>query len=403
MEIRPIFSALMRSKVSMVLIGLQVALTLAIVCNALFIISQRLDQMNRPSGMNEADTFMVGSTGFGQGFDAFATQAADLALLRQMPGVAAASPTNSIPLSGGGWSTGVSLQPQQKTPTTSTTIYIVDSHAVDAFDTQLVAGRAFKPEEIERKDFGDRLQPRVVIVSKALGDALFPNGDALGKEVYLGEGPPTATIVGIVDRLQQPWTNSDTIENTMLVPAFMPYGTSTRYLVRTEPGRRDEVMKEVEVKLAEANAGRIIGRMRSMEEIRRNAYSQDRAMAIILGVVIVSLLGITALGIVGMASFWVAQRTRQIGTRRALGATKADILRYFQTENFIITTFGLLLGAILAYGFSLWLMDRYQSPHLPWHYVPIGFLCLWALGQLAVLGPALRASRVPPAVATRAV
>ncbi len=403
MEIRPIFSALMRSKVSMVLIGLQVALTLAIVCNALFIISQRLEQMNRPSGMNEADTFTFGSTGFGQGFDAFATQAADLALLRQMPGVAAAAPTNSMPLSGGGWSTGVSLQPQQKTPTTSTTIYIVDSHAIDAFDTQLVAGRAFKPEEIERKDFGDRLQPRVVIVSKALGDALFPNGDALGKEVYLGEGPPTATIVGVVDRLQQPWTNSDTIENAMLVPAFMPYGTSTRYLVRTEPGRRDEVMKEVEVKLAEANTGRIIGRMRSMEETRRNAYSQDRAMAIILGVVIVALLGITALGIVGMASFWVAQRTRQIGTRRALGATKADILRYFQTENFIITTFGLVLGAILAYGFSLWLMDRYQSPRLPWHYVPIGFLCLWALGQLAVLGPALRASRVPPAVATRAV
>ncbi|WP_440223941.1 ABC transporter permease [Dokdonella sp. MW10] len=403
MEIRPIFSALMRSKVSMVLIGLQVALTLAIVCNALFIISQRLEQMNRPSGMNEADTFTFGSTGFGQGFDAFATQAADLALLRQMPGVAAAAPTNSMPLSGGGWSTGVSLQPQQKTPTTSTTIYIVDSHAIDAFDTQLVAGRAFKPEEIERKDFGDRLQPRVVIVSKALGDALFPNGDALGKEVYLGEGPPTATIVGVVDRLQQPWTNSDTIENAMLVPAFMPYGTSTRYLVRTEPGRRDEVMKEVELKLAEANTGRIIGRMRSMEETRRNAYSQDRAMAIILGVVIVALLGITALGIVGMASFWVAQRTRQIGTRRALGATKADILRYFQTENFIITTFGLVLGAILAYGFSLWLMDRYQSPRLPWHYVPIGFLCLWALGQLAVLGPALRASRVPPAVATRAV
>ena len=70
MEIRPILSALMRSKVSMILIGLQVALTLAIVCNALFIIGQRLDHMDRPSGMNEADTFMFGSSGFGQGYDA---------------------------------------------------------------------------------------------------------------------------------------------------------------------------------------------------------------------------------------------------------------------------------------------------------------------------------------------
>ena len=126
-------------------------------------------------------------------------------------------------------------------------------------------------------------------------------------------------------------------------------------------------------------------------------------MAIILGVVIFCLLTITALGIVGMASFWVAQRTRQIGTRRALGATKFDILRYFQTENFIITTLGLIGGGILAYAFSLYLMSAYQAPRLPWYYVPVGFVCLWLLGQLAVLGPALRASRVPPAVATRSV
>ena len=120
----------------------------------------------------------------------------------------------------------------------------------------------------------------------------------------------------------------------------MPYGNSTRYLVRAEPGRRDEVMKMVEQKLAEANPSRIIGKIRPIEEVRKEAYSDDRSMAIILGTVIFCLLTITALGIVGMASFWVAQRTKQIGTRRALGATKRDILRYFQTENFIITTMG---------------------------------------------------------------
>jgi putative ABC transport system permease protein len=155
--------------------------------------------------------------------------------------------------------------------------------------------------------------------------------------------------------------------------------------------------------MAAFNTSRIVRGVRSLEETRQRAYSGDRAMAIILLTVITCLLAITALGIVGMASFWVAQRTRQIGTRRALGATRGDILRYFQTENFIITTFGLVAGAVLAYAFSLWLMQSYQSPKLPWYYVPVGFLCLWLLGQLAVLGPALRASRVPPAVATRTV
>jgi putative ABC transport system permease protein len=403
MEIRPILSALMRSKVSMVLIGLQVALTLAIVCNALFIIGQRLDNMNRPSGMNEADTFVIGSSGFGQGFDARAVQLADLAVLRQLPGVADATTTNSVPLSNGGWSTGINLKPQQTTSTASTALYLVDSHALDTFGFKLVAGRNFKPEEITSTTFGDRVQPASIIVSKALADQLFPDGDALGKQVYLDQDPPTSTIVGVVERMQQPWVGSDSIEYATLVPTYMPYGNYTRYLVRAEPGRRDEVMKSVEKALGEANPSRIVGRMRSMEEMRAEAYAGDRAMAVILGAVIVALLAVTALGIVGMASFWVAQRTRQIGTRRALGATRFDILRYFQTENFIITTLGLVAGGILAYALSLWLMQTYQAPRLPWYYVPVGFLSLWLLGQLAVLGPALRASRVPPAVATRSV
>jgi putative ABC transport system permease protein len=403
MEIRPIVSALMRSKVAMILIGLQVALTLAIVCNALFIIGQRLERMHRPSGINEADTFWFSSTGFGQGFDAQAVQQSDLAVLRQLPGVAAATSTNTVPMSEGGWSSGLSLQPKQKTSTAQSAFYLVDQEAMNTFGTTLVAGRNFKPEEIKQTAFGDRLQPPVIIVSKALADKMFPDGDALGKSIYMDEDPPTSTIIGIVERLQQPWMSSDTVEYSTFVPVYMPYSNSTRYLVRAEAGRRDEVMKAVEVKLLEANPSRIIGKLRTIENTRKEAYADDRAMAIILSTVIFCLLTITALGIVGMASFWVAQRTKQIGTRRALGATRTDILRYFQTENFIITTMGLIAGGILAYAFSLWLMRTYQSPRLPWYYVPVGFLCLWALGQLAVLGPALRASRVSPAVATRSV
>ena len=402
MEIRPILSALMRSKVSMILIGVQVAMTLAIVCNALFIIGQRLDHMSRPSGMNETDTFFFSSSGFGHGFDPRATIREDLAVLSHLPGVASVSTTNSVPMSGGGWGEGLSLKPQQKTSTTQTTIYMVNDKGLETFGAKLVAGRDFKPEEVADLDAGDTLRPPVVIVTKAVADTMFPDQDALGKQIYLNEDSAT-TIIGIVERTQQPWMSNDTVENSTFVPGYMPYGNSSRYLVRTEPGRRDEVIAQVEKALSDSNASRIIGKIRTMEDVRQEAYAGDRAMAIILGVVIVALLTITALGIVGMASFWVAQRTRQIGTRRALGASKRDILRYFQTENFIITTFGLLVGAVLAYAFSLWMMQSYQSPRLPWYYVPIGFLCLWALGQLAVLGPAMRASRVPPAVATRSV
>jgi putative ABC transport system permease protein len=137
--------------------------------------------------------------------------------------------------------------------------------------------------------------------------------------------------------------------------------------------------------------------------MRAEFFEQDRAMAWLLFGVCLALLIVTALGIVGLASFWVQQRTRQIGIRRALGATRGQILNYFQLENFILATVGIVLGMVLAYGINLLLMDKYQVARLPASFLPIGAVLLWGLGQLAVLGPALRAAAVPPAVATRSV
>ncbi|MEP6939403.1 MAG: FtsX-like permease family protein [Rudaea sp.] len=412
MELRPIISSLMRSKVALILIGLQIALTLAIVCNALFIISQRVATMARPSGMNEVDTFMISSFGFGSDFNTKNAFIEDLALLRQLPGVVDASPMNTVPMSDSGWSEQITMAPGQKVATTGSAMYFVDDHGIDAYGFKLVAGRNFKPEEITQRDRGAISMPPSVIVTQALADKLFPNHDAVGKQMYISDGSqPPQTIIGVIDRLQVPWPNGYTfngdraaVDYSTLIPQMTAYGNRTAYLVRAEPGRRDELMKLAETKMIESNHARIVRSLKSIATVRAECYNDDRAMMIILGTVIFCLLAITALGIVGMASFWVTQRTKQIGTRRALGATRNSILRYFLAENFLITTGGLLLGAFLTYALSLWLMTHEQQAKLlPWFYLPIGFVSLWLLGQLAVLGPATRASRVPPAVATRSV
>ena len=91
-----------------------------------------------------------------------------------------------------------------------------------------------------------------------------------------------------------------------------------------------------------------------------------------------------------------------IGTRRALGATQGQILRYFQTENFILSTVGIALGMLGAYGISLLLMREYELPRLPISYLPIGALILWTLGQIAVWAPARRAAALAPVAALRA-
>jgi putative ABC transport system permease protein len=124
-------------------------------------------------------------------------------------------------------------------------------------------------------------------------------------------------------------------------------------------------------------------------------------MAILMGIISVVLLAITAAGIVGLTSFWVGQRRKQIGVRRALGATRGDILSYFLTENFLISLGGVLVGVVLAFGINLWMVTHFEMAQLSLVYVLVGVIVLIVLGQLATLAPARRASRVSPVEATR--
>jgi putative ABC transport system permease protein len=120
-------------------------------------------------------------------------------------------------------------------------------------------------------------------------------------------------------------------------------------------------------------------------------------------IVISLLIGLTALVIVGLSSFHVTQRTKQIGTRRALGATRTDIIREFMLENWLITTAGAVVGAILTVVVAYWLEVSFELPRLDWRLLPAGIGILWVLSSLAVIEPARRAASVPPAVATRSI
>ena len=139
------------------------------------------------------------------------------------------------------------------------------------------------------------------------------------------------------------------------------------------------------------------------QQIRSKAYRGDRGTATLLGTVCLILLCVTAAGIVGLTSFWVDQRRRQIGVRRALGARKVDILHYFQIENLLIAGAGVVLGVLLALAINLWLMTHYEMTRMPLPYLFTGVLAMLVLGQAAVFVPARRASNVPPVVATRSV
>jgi putative ABC transport system permease protein len=122
-----------------------------------------------------------------------------------------------------------------------------------------------------------------------------------------------------------------------------------------------------------------------------------------LSLVAAFVLLVTIVGIVGLAAFTVATRTKQLGTRRAIGATKFHILRYFLVENWLITSAGALAGCALALGVGFRLSTMYRMPRLPLLYLVGGVVVLWLVGLSAVWIPARRAAAVSPAVATRTV
>ena len=115
------------------------------------------------------------------------------------------------------------------------------------------------------------------------------------------------------------------------------------------------------------------------------------------------VIGVTCLGIFALATFNVSTRTKQIGTRRAVGARRRDIVHYFLVENGLITSGGVIVGCALALGAGYWLSLQYELPRLDLYYLVGGVLLLWGIGQLAAWQPARRAAAVPPSVATRTV
>lgn len=399
LELGPIIRALMRNKLGVVLIALQMAFTMTVIVNAIDIIHDRTLKINSPTGMLEADIFSIRSFGFGSSLNAQALMDEDLDMLRQLPGVVDVSRVNAVPASGSGSSSGYAIEPGRRELTVSAAQYSVDDHALDTMGLTLLAGRNFAPEDVRRRAATEPRSADQIIVSLALAEEMFPGEglEAVGKTIYSADDKPLR-IIGIVEKLQSPWPNATDwiVERSLMIPDVV-LESSSIYLVRTLPGQRDVLMSEVEERLAAAGHDRILMNNKSVDQMRTELYRMDTAMARVLYTVIATLIFITALGIIGLAVFSINKRRRQIGTRRALGATRGGILRYLLVENFLISAAGVLFGAILTLGFNIFLVRAFDIPRLDWYYAPLAMLVLLLLGQLAALGPAFTAARVPPA------
>lgn len=402
MNLGPILTAMMRNKTGAVLVAIQIAVTLAIVVNSLYIIVLRVEKMNRETGIDLQNVMTASVRGFGEEFDVVTSIRDDIDLIKSIPGVVNATVSNHVPLSGSGSGTGLRTVADENIEPVPTARYQWSEDGLDSLGVQLSRGRNFFPGEVDYVLPESNLpSPASVLITQALADDLFGEEDALGKVVYWGSMEPS-TVVGIIGRMHGSWVGWDKLENVVIQPGKPAYPTS-KYIIRTEPGMRDELIPVIEQKLGESNRKRVINSFKSLEDVAARSYRRDRGMVIILAVVISLLIGLTTLVIIGLASFHVTQRTKQIGTRRALGARRIDIIHHFMLENWVITTAGAVLGVLLTAIVAYWLENAFEIERLDWRYIPVAVVMLWVISSLAVIEPSRRAASVPPAVATRSV
>jgi putative ABC transport system permease protein len=402
-DLAPILSTLRRHKIAAGLIVLEVALTCAIVTNALHLIQTRIQALNADSGMAESELIVLNLR------DSKPTPrertagivAADMARLRALPGVKAATSSNQIVYGNNSNNSGVTLEPDSKGLRIVASQYTGDDQLLATYGLKLLEGRNFTPDEVlDSFQVFSVPQPSIpqVIVNKVLADKLFGGRSPLGQSIYVFGSAPS-TVIGVVETLTHPQLHRARSEGGAAM--IFPLRGGGNYVLRVDTAQRDAQIKAATALLEAEDKSRVVTQGRPLTEMRAEFYAQDRAMAWLMGGVCVSLLLVTAMGIVGLASFWVQQRTRMIGTRRALGATEGQIRRYFQLENLLLTTTGILIGMGGAWALSQLLMQSYELPRLPWVYLPAGALALWTLGQLAVWVPARRAAQLAPVAALR--
>lgn len=393
LDIMPIIKSLWRNRTGPMLIILQLSLTIAVVSNALFVVNERIEKIEQPSGVAEEEIFTIWVRRTSPEGDIQAITEKDMEIIRATPGVINATPMSSIPLYGSGTSNALRTSLDAGAMEFNSAIYELTQHGLEALGVNLIDGRNFNANEINFFTRNNPPEHSVTIITQDIAERIFPEESAVGKTVFMGDLP--LTVVGVVERMMSPWPESKRAYDAIMIPIIVKED-SIHYLVRTSKGDRDRLMHALVEKLRSVDSTRSIGEEKSMAQIKREAYASDYAMIKILSFVIFLLTFVNALGIFGLTTFWVNQRRKQIGIRRALGSTKAGIMRYFMLENVLLVVFAGVVGTVIAYVNSSYMARTQGMEFLPAGYVMITVLFLLMVTLLAAYSPIRRTAQISP-------
>ena len=322
----------------------------------------------------------------------------------QVPGVRGVGLVNHLPM-GGAWTgsrVSVDGAPFEEGKDFSVGIRSVNEAYREVMQIPLLKGRWFTS--------GD-MTPAVpgVVVNRALADRYWPNADPIGHRIDFFRSAPgragfgqqvTAQVIGVVGDVKQ-----FSLERNTDAAIYVPYTAitwgHTSFTIRTsgDPARLIEPVRKA---LIAADPDLVIDMMRPMAEIVSDTLSARGFVLILLGGFALTALLLAAIGLYGVLSHLVAERTREIGIRRAIGAEEGRIVRQVVGDGLAAVVWGIAAGLLLAWGMgrlmASQLFDVTATDPLTW-ITTVAVLLLTAL--VACIGPARRAARIDPIIALR--
>ncbi|MBQ4812215.1 FtsX-like permease family protein [Pseudoalteromonas luteoviolacea] len=400
-DLKPIIKSLIREKTGPLLLLLQIAVTYTVLVNAVFMLLQKHEEIHVSSGLAESELFWFQMSLHGEPEEMKASLFRDLEAIKSLDTVKNAVTLNSIPFSEWGVGHEIRLDRNAEGFITKAAFYTGSHDAAETLGLKLIAGQGFELSD-ERRLFDFGLDtPSGIVISKALAEQLYPLDwqQVLGKTVYLNED--AQVVKGIVEHLIGPWSYWENSNYNVLF-STATVSSEVFLMIRIQGESAKQSMQDV-MRIVMQEPNRTVDHLEMLTESRANAYRSQVAAYSTLKAVVIGLALITMLGVFGQARFAILKRRKQIGTRRALGASRIAIVRYYLLENAVINLIGIALGMVLAIVANNLLISHFNLLPVPSIYLFYGSVIIFGAGTLAVVQPAIRAASISPSEATRSV
>ena len=403
MDIKPIFLSLKQNKFLTILMVIQIAFTMGVLSSSVLVATDTLREWGMPSGIPHEDIIRISPEFFDETQDIGQALVKDLERVKNMPNVINVAPSNAVPFTAERM-INVYLATEEDAQEYKTVVFHSDENIFDVLQLSLIEGRLLNASDVIKGETSTTPEnSSQVMISQDMATALFADQPALGQTIWLAKNADPVQVVGIYSNFmvgERLNARGKSYQSIIRPQVKWDQSQQPHYLIRVESGKGTAMMEDI-IDVFYQERGRYIRTSELLKRTQKRMYDGRGSRALTMLVISVVLLIITGLGMTGLTAFQVTQKRKQIGTRRALGAKKRDIMRYFLTENSIITLAGLLIGILVTLMITFELSEQASQNFMNVSVLLLTGLVMWIVNILAVWFPAKRAANIDPAIVTR--